>query len=145
MAFEQWPDRYFNKRVKGYWGSYEDHERAIEESRDGAVREIMNALGFDGIEALFLRAEAPQVVGAVLARVSADRYIAEVLPRQISRGDKGLNLTLGFISARYYKDGWTWVDGVMSHCNTDNERAWILLAALPFDSEDAAYFRRGCG
>lgn len=128
--FDQWPDRFYQRRS----GSYQEHQQALETARDEAIREIIDTLGFDGVQSLIEQAEAPGVVGAVVARVSADQFIAEVIPQQIPQGHKGLEFAGGFIWGRFRADGWNWVDAAIDRCATDDDRAWVLVP-LPFEPE----------
>jgi len=128
--FERWPDRFHENRS----GKWDENLAALEHAREDAVREIVDELGFAGIQSLIAEAAAPDAVGMTLAATSSDNFVAEIIPGQISLGSKAIDFAKGFIWNRFRKDGWSWVDGAIARCATDAERA-LLFTVLPFEPE----------
>jgi hypothetical protein len=117
-------DRYYARAAK-----YEVNHASLEEDRSAALQEIIDASGFEGVRELAEMSREPFVVGRLLAVLTADRYLADVIPDLIREDGWSLNFVYGFVSQRFQTEGWPWLDGVIDHCESDNARAWLYAMA----------------
>ena len=127
--FEQWPDRFFERG-----SDHEDNEVALDETRQNAIREILDSEGFDGIESLVEHADSPYAVGFALAKTTGDQFLRRLIPGRLGDDQRDLEFACGFISNRYWPADWKWIDDALVLCNTDNTRAH-LLEALRFSPD----------
>lgn len=127
--FEQWPDHFFTDSE-----SIDAGEKALEEARVDALREIIDELGFAGIEELASHVEFPHVVGAIVAAATEDRCLDELIPAELDADDTDRMLAQGFIAGRFYPGNWDWADATLAKCVTDQSKA-NFLTVLPFCSD----------
>lgn len=124
--FADWPNRFFERS-----GDYADNEAALEKARIEALQEILDQQGFAGVEALLEQAQSPHVVGFALANSTVDKFVADVVPAYLEGDPRTLDFAFGFIWARYYRDGWEWVDEHINRCESTTAKA-NLLRSLRF-------------
>jgi hypothetical protein len=123
--FARWPDRFYMRE-----GSIEDHNKAIDDARAIALREITNDSGFDGIIELCQHSD-PNMVGRTVSMIAAAEYEDQIIPAMLVSEDRKINLANGFIQHRFHPDNWQWADEAYANCTNNESRAW-LLALLPF-------------
>lgn len=124
--FEDWPERYFERG-----GEAADNQAALDNARQSAVREILQAEGFAGIEALVEHAKSPSEVGRAVSITMGDEFLAALIPTKLEGDRRDIDFAAGFIWNRSDQDGWQWIDSALSLCSTNNSKA-NFLATLRF-------------
>ena len=114
---------------------YSESERIHEDLCQSAIAEL---LASGSIEEVFKLAEAvenPNQVAYALAVHANQEVDARILPSLLHKeSNKWLRFTRGYLSRRLQKEGWGWVDSLVSSSWTAKEKA-LLLSQLPFEGE----------
>ena len=121
--FEQWPDRFFDRK-----GSVEENDKALEIARTEAIREILSEKGFSGIEQLSEVADSAYTVGWSLANATDNQFFDKMIPAKIGGQTKERDFAGGYIWKRYWPDDWEWIDSAMAQCDDDRTAVNLLLA-----------------
>ena len=122
--FSEYPDRFFERAV----GSYQERELALDIAREDALKEILAAQQFDGVQSLAVNAKQPNVVGRLIAIVTKDQFLADIIPSHLVADENQRAIAGGFIWNRFYSDGWDWADRALARCDSDESKAWFLVA-----------------
>ena len=121
--FSEYPDRFYERAA----GSYQERELALDKAREDALREILSLEQFDGVRSLSANAKHPNVVGRILAMVTKDQFLAEIIPSHLIGDESQRVLAGGYIWNRFYTDGWDWADAAIARCNCEESKAWFLV------------------
>lgn len=116
-------------------GDYDAQRAEIERRREQAVREVVEAVGLDGLSTFVKSVEAPWQVGSALGAVAASTMDTAILPRMLTSTDAAIaQFAAGFVRGRFFSKRWEWVDSIdAAHWESDAKA--VFLSALPFGRE----------
>ena len=116
-------------------GDYEVQESRLDQRRQDAIQEILEAGGPEAALSFAKSVESPWRVGIALGQVAEPAADTAYLPRLLSGDDKAeTQLVGGFVWGRFRSREWVWVDQVDTSKWTDDQ-AGEFLTYLPFFSE----------
>ncbi len=114
-------------------GSWEEQRKKLDEKRQQAIHEILNARGLQGVIAFIDVVESPNQVGITLGIVAAKDIDPELLPDYLDiENIEYQQFAGGFVWSRYKHQGWQWVDG-LDRTNWSFVQGCQLLMYLPFE------------
>ena len=116
-------------------GDWEEQRKKLDERRQQAIQEILNAGGLQGIIAFVDSVESPDQVGWALGITASNDVDPNFLPNYLDvENINHQQFVNGFVLSRYHNQGWQWVDGldrthwsVIQNCQ--------LLTYLPFEAD----------
>ena len=115
-------------------GNWQEQRETLDERRRIALKEILDTDGRESIVHFADTVESPWTLGLTLGSMDDKEMDPVVLPDFLEAENRNLRqLANGFISTRYYSQGWEWVDSF-------DMTVWSLsqmgqfLAYLPFTS-----------
>lgn len=119
---------------KSPWQAMEEQQRIdLDKQRRNRLREILECDSWPGVLRLVEAAEAPEVVGQVLAEIGAAE--AEILPSFLVSPDQKLaRFARGYTWKTFQKGGWEWVDR-LNVASWPPESIARFLDILPFERE----------
>jgi hypothetical protein len=120
-----------------YEGSndYEQERLKLEDKRQKAVQEVLQAEGISGVLSLARKVDAPFKVGFALGHLDSDAVDADLLPAYLGTEDNtNRALVDGFMRSRFWKLGWNWVDQIMLQSWTAEHKV-TFLTLLPIMPE----------
>ena len=116
-------------------GNYEEQQRRLDEARQVAVQTILASGGFQAVLAFAHNVASPHEVGRGLGGIDFEELEAAVLPTLLDvTGDTEEQVVAGYVSARYWRLKWAWVDDVLARDWTKAQKAKFLVL-LPFTKE----------
>ncbi|MCY4354379.1 MAG: hypothetical protein OXC09_06275 [Truepera sp.] len=116
-------------------GNYEEQQRRLDEARQVAVQTILSSGGFQAVLAFAHNVAFPYEVGRSLGSIDVEELEADILPTLLNvTGDTEEQLVAGFVSMRYWRLKWAWVDDVLARDWTKAQKAKFLVL-LPFSKE----------
>lgn len=114
-------------------GDYDEQRKRLDEARQTAISEILDADGIDAALQFASKVDAPYEVGRALGLISTDEIEGLILPSILdSEDDILVRVVAGFIWRRFWELKTDWVDRVL-------ERGWSaehqakFLTLLPFE------------
>jgi len=115
--------------------NYDEQQKRLDEARQGAISEILDAGGIQAVLEFAAKAAAPYEAGRALGVVGSKEIELTILPSLLDSEDNILvRVVAGFIWARFWKLKSEWVDTVLSREWTPDNRA-KFLTLLPFQEE----------
>lgn len=118
--------------------AYFEHNDAIAKNlRTAALNEIIEKLGFPGIESLVANAVMPQLVGNTLSEISIESsWTNKIIDKLNSRQKSDAEFSAAYISAMAYsKKGW-WQNVLQTRMDNINPEFWKkILGLFPFSQE----------
>lgn len=116
-------------------GNREEQWKELEQRRQHALKEILDAHGNDSVVCFADSVESPRKVGFSLGFIADSEIESIILPNLLEEENKNLSqLSSGFVSGRYNHQGWAWVDKV-DVTGWSPSQIGQFLACLPFDEE----------
>lgn len=116
-------------------GDWQEQQKKLEDSRQLAIKEILDIDGSEGVVRFASMVESPWKVGISSGLLASPGLDSVVIPDLLEVGSKKLKqFASGFVWGRYHSQGWAWID-------TTNMSKWLhsqigqFLAYLPFTSE----------
>lgn len=104
----------------------------IERRRRNAVEEIWKDFGTDELLAFASRTDLSPLIGKILGEIASAAVDSELLPDRLRFDCEGdYWLIVGYVRARFDKEGWPWVDNLVQAGWSVNQRA-MLFVQLPF-------------
>lgn len=114
---------------------YEERTNRLDQLRQNAMKEILDSGGIAAALEFARNVSAPYQVGYALGSISTDSVESELLPSLLHDGDEiQKSLIGGFVSGRFLKSSWSWVDDQLSQNWSTNQKG-LLLVFLPFVEE----------
>ena len=116
-------------------GNYEEQRRRLDEARQVAVQTILTSGGFQAVLAFAHNVAFPYEVGRSLGSIDVEGLEADILPTLLDvTGDTEGQVVAGYVSMRYWRRKWAWVDDVLARDWTKVQKAKFLVL-LPFTEE----------
>ncbi|MDA3896711.1 MAG: hypothetical protein PF482_11270 [Desulfobacteraceae bacterium] len=114
-------------------GDWEEQRKKLDERRQQAIQEILNASGLQGVIAFVDEVESPNKVGWALGIISDNDIDPNLLPNYLDVENISYQQFAGsFVWSRYHRQGWQWVDG-LDRTNWSMVQNCQLLMNLPFE------------
>jgi hypothetical protein len=111
---------------------YEAEQKKLAELRSNAVREIISAAGLPAVAEMAQKAKMPATVGEAFGRIGDGPTDAFVLPAYLlGQNTKLVNFARGYVWARYFTAGTTWMESVDVGEWSLDEKA-TFFSFLPF-------------
>lgn len=126
--------RLFNHYDSHYFEStdYEREREALSQLREDAVRDIVDKAGIAAVRGMAASVKHPAELGAALGRIGRDTFDSDFLPDLLTDDRTPVGeLVRGYIWARYFKAGISWVNS-LPLSSWPIPRRTIFLASLPF-------------
>ncbi|MGF6757484.1 hypothetical protein [Paraburkholderia sp. GAS42] len=115
-------------------GDWHEHERALAKRRHAAVRELLSQ-GHQALVEFMAEVKFPGLLGAAWGEIGNTDDDRLILPDHLVNDTVSLrDGASSYSSARFRKEGWTWVDR-LSLKDWSAPQAACLLISLPFGSE----------
>jgi hypothetical protein len=115
-------------------GNWEEQSKKLEEKRQKAIREILNASGFRGVMDFVATVESPNQVGLALGVVTENDIDIQVLPAYLDVDNVHYQQFVhNFIWSRFLRQGWQWVDA-MDRSKWSLMQSCQFLIYLPFEN-----------
>lgn len=116
-------------------GNYEEHQKRLDEARQGAISDILSDGGFEAVLRFAAKVSAPYEVGRALGVIASEDTESALLPSLLdSEDDTIVRIVAGFVWARFRNLKADWVDSVLVKNWTVKQRA-KFLTLLPFEHE----------
>ena len=114
---------------------YDEQRKRLDETRQAAVKAILEAGGLPAALAFAQSVSAPYEVGQALGVIASKEVEEEILPTQLNNEDETMRqVVAGFVWMRYRELKWTWVDAVLErNLNAEQKAAFLML--LPFEEK----------
>lgn len=128
--------RLFGQRSYDLFDENEDwraQEERLAQERGRSISEIHTANGIDGVLEFSGDVERPEVVGNSLVSENIEIPIDTLKKLILSKVKKEQSLASGYVWAKNYKEGSSWVLAVIHNWNAQEKVEFILL--LPFKKE----------
>ncbi|MCY4046910.1 MAG: toll/interleukin-1 receptor domain-containing protein [Candidatus Dadabacteria bacterium] len=126
--------RLFNKRDSDLYereGDYGQQSKEIENSRQSAIREIVDKDGVSSAIEFAQKVKLPFHVGRMLGSFVEDKEDFAILRECLQSESKNMKGFIhGFIEIKHRRNGWKWVDDLSIEEWTDTQRG-LLLRSLP--------------
>ena len=58
---------------------------------------------------------------------TGDQFRERIIPQMLTDGNWKLDFARGFIWNRWYPNNWEWVDHRIKECETESQKAWLLV------------------
>lgn len=114
-------------------GNWQEQRKKLDEKRQQALQEILNASGLQGVIAFVDTVESPNQVGWALGVIADIDIDPELLPKYLDvENNTYLRFAGSFVWSRYQHQGWQWVDG-LDRTNWSLVQNCQLLLYLPFE------------
>ncbi len=117
-------------------GNYDAQRQRLDETRQAAVKTILDAGNLSDVMMFANAVTAPYEVGLALSRIASDEIEAEVLPSSLNEVPYSApgRVIAGFVWGRYRSRKWGWVDEVLKR-DWENTKKAAFLVRLPFVDE----------
>lgn len=116
-------------------GNYEERRQRLDEARQAAIAEIIDAGGLDAALKFSADVASPYEVGRALGVVVSDEIEKSILPVLLDSTDEPtIRVVAGFVWARFWSLKMKWVDEVLD-CAWYPEHRAKFLTILPFVEE----------
>lgn len=113
-------------------GNYEEQAQKLQERRNRAVEEIMNAVGIDGLFEFAKSVEQPYHVGLSLGMVGTVQCDTILLPAYLTNEDAAVKNVLGsYVRSRYFYSKGQWIE-TLDFGNWKESELVSFLVLLPF-------------
>lgn len=119
-------------------GDWEAQSRLLDEKRQQAIAEMWSAGDLDRIVQFAQATSSPYRVGWAFGKVADRNAEANMLPAMLETKGESMQFVEGFVSARYFGDGFEWLERLSLDRWSVNQKCQ-LLTCLPFD--DVAWVR----
>lgn len=130
--------RLFNKRDFDLYdekGNWEEQRKKLDDKRQQAIREILNASGLQGVLDFVATIESPNQVGWALGIVAENDIDIEMLPAYLDVENVNYRQFAGsFVWSRFQRQGWQWVDAI-DRSKWSSMQSCQFLMYLPFETE----------
>lgn len=114
---------------------YEEQRKLLDQRRQNALQEILDSGGVEFAMEFANNVSSPHQVGQALGNIAIESVEVDILPELLSSEDEvRKSLIRGYVSARFWKDGWPWADRLLSNDWNYSQKASFLVL-LPFDPE----------
>lgn len=114
---------------------WEAQELKIKKRRQQAIKEILNYGGVESICKFAKKVKEASEVGYALANLGEFHMECKIIPELLNSTDeKLLLLASGYISQKYYIQGWKWVDSINMQFWTP-QQIGMFFTYLPFTAE----------
>jgi len=114
-------------------GNWEEQRKKLDEKRQQAIQEILNASGLQGVIAFVDAVESPNKVGWALGVIADNDIDPNLLPNYLDIENISYRQFAGsFVWSRYQHQGWQWVDA-LDRTNWSLMQTCQLLMYLPFE------------
>jgi hypothetical protein len=115
-------------------GNWQEQRIKLDDKRQQAIREILNARGLQGVVDFVSAVESPNQVGWALGGIAEKDIDTELLPAYLDAENVTDRQFAGsFVLSRYHRQGWQWVDG-LNRANWSLVQSCQLLLYLPFQT-----------
>ena len=113
---------------------FQEYESVLAQRRRDAVADVLRFPGLEGVRRLAADSRVSWAIGVALADANADRYEDELLHLVDSQQPSDVEVGLGYAGRRFGRDGWDWIERVLSDPSSFNvcQRARLLLATRDF-------------
>ena len=114
-------------------GNWEEQRKKLDEKRQHAIQEILDASGLQGVIAFIDAVESPNQVGWALGVIAENDIDPNLLPNYLDVENVNYQQFAGsFVWSRYQRQGWQWVDA-LDRTNWSLMQSCQLLMYLPFE------------
>ena len=113
---------------------FHEYESVLAERRRDAIADVLRFQGLEGVRRLATHSPVTWAIGVALADANADRYEDELLLLIDSQEHRDVEIGLGYAGRRFGRDGWNWIEQVLSDPSsfTVLQQARLLLATRDF-------------
>ena len=116
-------------------GNYDEQRKKLDEARQVAVQTIFESGGFQAVLTFARSVASPYEIGRVLGGIEVEKPETDILPTLLDATEgTEKQVVKGFLSARFWKLKWAWVDSVLERDWTKAQKAKFLVL-LPFEEE----------
>ncbi|MDE3256337.1 MAG: hypothetical protein OYM47_00675 [Gemmatimonadota bacterium] len=114
-------------------GDFAEQQKRLEKARQNAVQTIIDKAGLDAALTFAQSVALPFEVGHAIGCIGSEEIEANILPLLLDADDEiEKQVVSGFVSGRFSRLGWAWVDQVLRHDWDDiHKNAFLIL--LPFN------------
>ncbi|UJS20161.1 MAG: SIR2 family protein [Candidatus Brocadia sp.] len=113
--------------------NWKEQRKKLDERRQKAIQEIINASGIQGVMEFVDAIESPSMVGWTMGTITPNTIDPVLLPEYLDvKNIKYQQFAGGFVWSRYQQQGWQWVD-CLDRTNWSLMQICQFLMHLPFE------------